>query len=362
MADPFYELTADGARMLFDVRVGNIRRLEFTRDGRTIEPLHTAPWVDDPEVLANDALAAVEQRLSGDFFCAPFGLSDVETAPLHGWSANSAWELLGGDTTGARFRLQRSVMGSGIEKEIRLHDGSPVLYQTHTVSGGHDGLTVAHHPMTRMAAGGVLSFSLKALAMTPAVPLEPGRHRLAYPATAVDLAQFPAADGGVFDLHRYPTEVGHEDFVVLIEASDAALGWTAVVREVEDDIVFVLKDPRVLPTTMLWMSNGGRDHTPWNGRHVGVLGIEDGCAAGAAGHAAALTANEIGARGVATALPLRPDGKHVIRHVIGAVARPSGWQSVGDITIENGRLVIRERGGSEIAVSFDSGFFGADQR
>lgn len=39
------------------------------------------------------ALAPVECALSGDFFCAPFGRSDLEPTPPHGWSANSDWQV-----------------------------------------------------------------------------------------------------------------------------------------------------------------------------------------------------------------------------------------------------------------------------
>lgn len=358
MANQFYDLTVASARLTFDAEVGNLHRLEFDHAGRTIAPLHTAPWVDEPETQAIEGLAPVEQRLSGDFFCAPFGFNDVEPGPIHGWSANSTWQPVEEAAGTVAFKLERPVMGAIIEKRLRLQLDSPLLYQTHRISGGRNGLTVAHHPMTRMAAGGTMSFSPKTVAMTPAAPLEP-KHRFAYPASSPDLANLPATDGGIFNLHRYPTDVGHEDFVTLVEAAGSPLGWTAVLRDAEDDIVFVLKDPRTLPVTMLWFSNGGRDYPPWNGRHLGVLGIEDGCAAGALGHAAALRGNPISDMGAATALHLAPDSEHVIRHVIGAVSRPPGWRSVSNIAITNTGLVLHEPGGKHIALPFDVSFFGA---
>ena len=44
---------------------------------------------------------------------------------------------------------------------------------------------------------------------------------------------------------------------------------------------------------MLWFSNGGRDYPPWNGRHVGVLGIEEGRSYAAYGHAASAADNPL---------------------------------------------------------------------
>ena len=59
---------------------------------------------------------------------------------------------------------------------------------------------------------------------------------------------------------------------------------------------------------MLWFSNGGRDYAPWNGRNVGVLGIEEGRAFSANGFKASVAENALSKTGVPTALKLDPDG------------------------------------------------------
>ena len=94
-----------------------------------------------------------------------------------------------------------------------------------------------------------------------------------------------------------------EDFITLVEADHGGPGWTALARHAEQDLVLVLKNPVELPVTMLWFSNGGRDYAPWSGRHVGVLGIEDGRAA--VGHAASLGDNWLKQEGVATAVAVK---------------------------------------------------------
>lgn len=349
--------TAGGNRVGIDPALGNLRELRLVHDGRTLSPLHVAPWLDEPEVQDDATLLPVERALAGDFFCAPFGASDIEDAPAHGWPANSAWTVCEAADGRLRLTLDRAVMGARIEKRLRLSGDAPLLYQEHLVRGGEGGLTVAHHPMVRLAGGGRFCTSPKRGALTPDMPLEPARHALACPARSDDLTAFPAAGGETIDLTRLPIATAHEDFVTLVEAEGAPIGWSAVLRDEEDDIVFVLKDPAVLPVTMLWHSNGGRDHAPWNGRHRGVLGIEDGCAAGAAGHRAALADNPVRALGVPTALPLAPDRVHRVAHVIGAIARPPGWTAVTGIRVARGTLRIEGDGDAALALPFDAGFF-----
>lgn len=338
--------------------MGNLRALRFAEGGDWLDPLHSAPWLNNPTVQNDPDIPMVEKQLSGDFFCAPFGAS--RGAPIHGWTANSVWEVeevvQSGRAAVARLTLSRPVNGARIEKELRLRKGEPLLYQSHRIAGGHGGLSVAHHPMIRMAGGGRLCFSPKRVALTGDEPLEPGRNWLSYPAQSADLSRFPGRDGPV-DLHYYPKAQGNEDFVTLIEAPGNSLGWTAVLRAVERDIVFVLKDPRVLPVTMLWYSNGGRDTAPWCGQHTGVLGIEDGCTAGAEGQEAAEGDNPIARHGVPTVLPLAMDRVHVVRQVIGAVPCPDGWQAVADIRLDRSTLSLFSDTGAAVHLPFDGSFF-----
>ena len=340
-----------------DPSLGNLRALSFEWGGRRIAPLHSAPWVGEPGTAADEGLLPIERCLAGDFFCAPFGASDVEAAPAHGWSANSAWELTGRAEDALSFRLVRTVMGAAITKSLRLAADAPLLYQEHTLTGGSGALTVAHHPMIAMQNRAWFSCSPKRAVLTPEQALEPGRNRLATGLRSEMLEAVPAADGGTIDLTDLPIGTAHEDFVTLVEAPDVPLGWSALVREAEEDVIFVLKDPRVLPVTMLWHSNGGRDYPPWNGRHQGVLGIEDGCAAGVAGHRAALGPNPVAAEGVATALPLAAGRSHRIAHVIGAIPRPAGWGRVTAISAAGGRLTLTGDDGGTVDLPFERDFF-----
>ena len=336
-------IEASGASLELDTAVGNIPYLRFTHGGRVLTPLHVAGWRDDAEVQADANIPMVEKRLAGDFFCAPFGASTEQGVPPHGWPANSEWSVercTGGE---AQLRLLRGVKGATIEKHVKLADDAPLLYQEHIITGGNDILSVAHHPIVHLAGKAKFCASPKRMARTPATPLEPGRARLAYPAQAQDLKKFPAHDGGIIDLTLLPIAKAHEDFVVLIEERGHAIGWIAIVREAENDIVFFLKDPEVLPFTLTWHSNAGRDYSPWNGQHTGVIGIEDGCV-------------PVELENLSDGLKLSPGVTHRVAHVTGAVVRPEGWSTVTDIKAIGSELWLENDKGQSISLPWRADF------
>lgn len=347
--------TASGT-LQFDAALGNIPHLRLRSDDRWIEPLHVAPWRDEQAVQTDPAISLLERRLAGDFFCAPFGAAVDPAVPGHGWSANSAWRLQALAAGRMQLVLERDVFGATITKSLELATDAPLLYQEHVIEGGRGVLPVAHHPMFRLSGQGRFFTSKKRAILTPEQPLEPGRSCLAYPTRSTDLENVAGANGERVDLTRWPIGTRNEDFVTLIEAPGAAAGWSAVIRENEGDIVFCLKDPSVLPVTMLWFSNGGRDYAPWNGRHMGVTGIEDGCSPALGGEAAAGLPNPIADEGVATGLALAEGRRHVVRHVIGAVPRPAGWDTVADISVGSDTLTILDGAGRHMQLPWHRDF------
>jgi hypothetical protein len=304
-------------------------------------------------VQADPTIPLVNRRLAGDFFCMPFGRDDLGGDPPHGLTANTPWEVLDHDSATAHLRLARPVRGARVEKQVRI--AGPALYQTHIIEGGQGAVSFAHHPMTRMEREGRLSFSPKRAVLTDAAPQEAGRNLWALDQCR-DGLRLACTDGTLWDLRDYPSAHKVEDFCLLVEAEGAKIGWTALMRAAEDDMLIVLKDARTMPVTMLWVSNGGRDHAPWNGRHTGVLGIEDGCAAGTGGLAQALAENRLTRMGVPTALPL--GGRHVIRHAMLSLRRPAGWSEIADITLSQDSLTLHAMGGRSLDIPFDGGFFG----
>ncbi len=350
--DRMIRIAHGDAEALIDPGVGNIPH--WTVSGRV--PLHVAPWRDEAEVQDDPEVALVDKRLAGDFFCMPFGRDDVHggprPAPIHGPTANDPWDLVAQDVGLARLALRTGVLGAHVTKEVRLV--GPCLLQTHTVDGGSGKVSFAHHPMARMAEGGRLSFSAKRAALTDPVAQHEGANLWKLNQLRGDL-NLETEAGGPSTPQVYPAGKPVEDFCTLVEARDRRLGWTCLMRNAEDDMLIVLKDAGVMPVTMLWISNGARDFAPWNGRHTGVIGIEDGCAMGGEGLRASIAGNRLTAMDVPTCLTLGP--RHVIRHAMVSLPRPPGWSEVSDITLHDGKLHLREAGGGTLAIPFPEGHF-----
>jgi hypothetical protein len=356
------QFSAKGISVCIDLSVGHIADLIIEHGAAVLRPLHRAPWIDEPAASLPAGTAPGLARLSGDFLCAPFSLNDIEPAPGHGWPANSPWEITASGAIAegwqAELRLKRKVLGATVIKRLTVRDGHPFLYQEHEIVGGSGELPVAHHTMSRMADGGRLSFSPKRLAQTPATSLEPdparGRYMLAYPAQTSALTEFPKRDGGTTDLTAYREGDRREDFVALVEADHGGPGWTALARRAERDMLLVLKNPTDLPITMLWFSNGGRDYAPWNGRHLGVLGIEDGRSA--VGHAASAGDNSLKREGVPTTFTLGEDKTISFRQVIGALPLGNEEATVLSVKPVEAHLEIEFAGGLHHKLPFDTNF------
>jgi hypothetical protein len=346
-------IAAEGIRFSFQPRGGVLRDLAVMDEGQTIRPLHAAPWTAD-EVPPD---APPHQRwLAGDFLAAPMGASP---AGLHGLAANGDWRPTPAAPGTLRAVLEGEVNGATLVKELSVQDGHPFVYQRHIFIGGAGALPVSNHAMISVANGARLSFSRKRWWETLAAPVETARGRscLAYPKRSEDAAEFPGADGGTVNLHHYPWGAAHEDFVAGIEDPAARLGWTAVVRPAEGDLFLSLKDARALPLTMLWHSNGGRDYAPWNGRHRGCLGVEEGAALPVLGLSSQETPDPLTAAGQPALVTLDPIGTVEIRHILGAVHWPSG-QSVAGVMLDGDVLTVTGDWGAERKLAIRGGWLG----
>jgi hypothetical protein len=144
--------------------------------------------------------------------------------------------------------------------------GHPFVYQRHVFVGGEGRVTFANHANISVKGGAHIRTSPKhplGDAEDPAgrATQRAGAPHSVCPAQATDPARVSGA-GRSGRSHDLPLERrGREDFVVGIEAKGhAVFGWTAVSRIGAGDLYLSLRDPRRVPMTMLWHSNGGRDY------------------------------------------------------------------------------------------------------
>jgi hypothetical protein len=346
-------IAAKSIRIDFAPKGGVLQRLEVSDEGAAVAPLHHAPW--SPDEVPADA-PPHQAWLAGDFLAAPFGPGPKG---LHGLPANGDWRVMPSNPSTLRAVLEGEVQGATVVKELSLQDDHPFVYQRHLFIGGDGSLPAANHAMVSVPNGARLSFSRKRWWETLAEPLETtrGRSCLAYPRRAEDAAEFPTADGNTVNLNQYPWGEAHEDFVAGVEDPASRLGWAAVVRPSEGDLFLSLRNPAQLPMTMLWHSNGGRDYAPWNGRHTGCLGVEEGAALPVLGLSSKETPDPLTAASQPGLLRLDPQGTTEMRHILGAIRWPTG-QSVAGVMLDGEILTVTGDWGAERKLPIRGGWLG----
>lgn len=336
---------------------GQLEPVCFFLNGQTVSPLHHAPWFGEP----HPDLPPMLQNLQGDFFCAPFGDNDLlleETRP-HGLTANGTWLLKETKPLSLRYELDGTVAGARVSKELSLREGQPLVYQRHIFSGGSASLPFGHHAMLRADEPLELSFSPWVWGGTPPEPVETdatgGRSLLAYPQTFQDLRAVNTQAGEQVDLSAFPVLERSEEILMLV-SQDAPLAWSAACAPQAGWLWFALKMPATLQSTVLWLSNGGRDYAPFSGRHERVIGIEEVTSYFHLGHAASSAPNPLSDQGYRTALRLTPEGQLEVRYAFGLVAIPGGFERLVDLSYEGERLHLYGVEG-QVAVPYDRTFF-----
>ena len=362
---PSFELASDRVSLAVTQLGGHLGPAVFRLGRKKVAPLSVAPWARE---TLPASLPAILRVLRGDFFCAPFGASDEpwgqERHLPHGDSANLPWRLVSGSAKdgAARLHLRMAmrVRPGRIDKEVELRPGETNVYLRHTLSGASGPMCFGHHVMLafpRDEGSGLVSTSRILRAQVVPVPFESpaagGYQCLKTGAMFRRLDRVPLADGGYADLSRYPAREGFEDIVMLTHQASDELAWNAVVFPEQGYVWFALKDPRLLRSTLLWHSNGGRHYPPWSGRHRGVLGIEDVTAYFHYGLPASARPNPVNRDGFATALELRPDRPLVIPYIFGVLAVPNDFGKLAKIRPAANGIELTDVGGKRVSGPVD---------
>jgi hypothetical protein len=367
LGQPSWRLASKDVELFVTRAGGHTAPVTFHRRTRRLQPFSVAPWAENPPA----GEPPIIQALRGDFFCMPFGGNARpwrgERHPIHGETANARWTLDGESHAGGRHELRLSlrtrIRRARVTKLLRLVDGHPALYVRHTVEGAAGPMDFGHHAMLRFAEaegsgrvttsrfvhGQVFPDAFERAEGYGYQSLRPG-------AVFRSLARVPRLDGTFADLTAYPARRGFEDLVMLVSDPRARLAWTAVTFPREGYAWFALRDPRVLASTVLWHSNGGRHYAPWSGRHVGVLGLEDVTACFHYGLAESAGPNPVAARGFRTCAVLRRDRPLVVPYVMAVALVPRGFDRVCAIRPAAGGVTLRADSGREVAVPLDVGF------
>ena len=368
LGQPSWSFGSHQVRATLTRRGGHLAPVTFAlKSGKTVQPFAVAPWAErklphgTPDLL---------RALRGDFFCCPFGGNGSawrgERHPPHGETANARWSLVsletGTDRSTLHARLRTRVREGQVDKFLTLIDGHTAVYSCHVISGMQGPMSVGHHALLKFPpeAGGTISTSRFAhgqvLPSAFESPEGGGYQSLRPGAVFRSLKRVPLQDGSRADLSVFPARPGYDDLVLLAAPARLPFAWTAVTFSRPRYVWFALRDPRLLRSTLLWMSNGGRHYPPWNGEHSRVLGVEDVTANFHYGLAESARSNPLRRRGIATVLPLDRSQPTTIRYIMGAAAVPTGFDRVADIRPARGGVELVAASGRRSRVRMDLGF------
>jgi len=365
---PSWHFTSDRVEAAITRQGGHLAPIRIHLAHGVVEPFAIAPWAEE-KIAAK--LPKLLQSLRGDFFCAPFGGDKStyrgECHPPHGESANTKWKLVtmrkSKAGTELHLSLKAKVRPGHIDKMIRLRQGETAIYCRHVLSHMSGKMNLGHHAMLKFPdapGSGLIDTSPISFAqILPKAfenPAEGGYSSLKPGAFFSKLNKVPAADGTMADLSRYPARRGFEDLVMIAHESKPEFAWTAVTFPEQRYVWFALKDPRVLRSTVLWISNGGRHYPPWNGRHVGVMGLEDVTSYFHLGLAESAKPNTFNRRGFATHLSLNPRTPLVVNYIMAVAAIPRKWGRVKTITAGPQGITLHPTVGSDVRVPLDFNF------
>lgn len=347
---------------------GHLWPAKFRVGSRWISPLSAAPWAGEEHALPN-----ILKILRGDFFCLPFGGNGTvlggERHPVHGETANRKWSLAASSTQKAvHLSLATRIRRGRVDKYISLVEGHPAIYQRHVISGMSGRLPAGYHAMLSLPGQGAARISTSPFVHGQVFPgqfenpVEGGYSCLKQGAVFTSLKNVPMANGGKADLSVYPAREGFEDLVMLSADPSLPFAWTAAVVAKEGWVWFSLKDPRVLRSTIFWMSNGGRHYPPWNGRHRRVIGLEDVTSYFHHGHAESVKPNALSRAGIPTALDFDPERSATLNSIMAVAPVPKGFDEVRHIrAAKDGRSVALEsRSGKTVKVRLDLGFLSGE--
>src|SRR5688500_4977183 len=343
LGQPSWSFGSGRVRATLTRRGGHLAPVTFTLpSGQRVQPFAVAPWAE--RTLPN-GVPDLLRALRGDFFCCPCGGNGSpwrgEHHPPHGETANGNWSLVSLETGKGRStlhaRLRTRVRKGQVDKFLTLMNGHTALYSRHVISGMQGPMSIGHHALLKFPPGAAGRISTSRFEHGQVLPsafesAEAGGYQSLRPGAGVrSLKPLPRQDGSHADPAVLPARAGYDDLVWLAAPARLPLAWSAVTFSRPHYVWFALRDPRMLRSTLLWMSNGGRHYSPWNGEHTRVLGIEDVTANFHYGLAESARSNPLRRRGIATTVALHRSRPTTVRYIMGVAAVPSGFDRVADI-------------------------------
>ncbi len=357
-SQPSWRLTGKSVDASLTVLGGHLAPVTFNLRGKKIQPFAIAPWHSEK---LDPATPTILRVLRGDFFCFPFGGNTrpfkKEQHPVHGQTANDPWTLESSsridDAVSLHCSMLTTIRPARIDKFIILRDRETALYQKHIISGASGPMNLGHHACIQFPdspRSGLISTSpcdFRQVWIEPTESPEARGYSALLPASSFKnlhrvntvFHSTPA------DLSRFPARRGYEDIVININKPAPKLAWTAITFPRQRYAFIALKDPRILQSTLLWHSNGGRHYAPWNGRHVNVLGVEDITSFFHTGLAESARPNALTNLGIPTCLKLSPRQPTIVNYIMAVAAIPPRFDHVARVVREKDHITLLSQSG-----------------
>lgn len=255
-------------------------------DQRELDALHVAPWSG---MTAADGLPGVLRRLRGEWPCVPFGRVDrphdlppgwhthaATDAWTHGYPANHRWRCVEADARRIHLALDYpdDAAVASVERTIAVDPHAPALDIALTIRARRPArLPAGLHPTFRLPPTPgrvhVVLGSHDGIHSYPANP--PGAiGRLQPDRVSAHLHAMAGIDGPL-DLSRLPLAAPGEELMQVRGLRGAGTNAPFALRYLDYGAsVGIWWDSEQLPDLMLWVSNGGRIHFPWLGRHFAI--------------------------------------------------------------------------------------------
>jgi len=275
---PSYWVANDRTEVYVSEQGGQMAPINFKLKHRWVAPTSLPPW--EPGQL-DSRVPPVTQLLRGDFFCLPYGESRKCPYP-HGDPANEKWRLVERTVRSLKLQLDMPHTGGRITRNLWLRDGERAVYQENKIEGLQGRFSYGNQTVLEFPEGGhgwVNTSAFRFGQVTPEPYNNPAQGRYGWlkpGASFTDLAAVPGIDGSPCDVRQWPAREGYDDLLMVSAAADdAPFAWSAVTMN--GYIFLQLKKPSILPSTLLWFSNGGRHEHPWGGNHRRRLAIAEVC-------------------------------------------------------------------------------------
>jgi hypothetical protein len=339
---------------------GHMAPVTFHRDSPgPVQPYFISSWQGEKVKLDEPVLVP----LRGDFFCLPFGAPDVWHGVrhvCHGEPATGKWTMGGVAVEGRVARLtmtmQTVAMPGKVTKRLSLIDGHNVVYCQHVLEGFSTQAPLGHHATLalpdRPGALRVATSPFK-LGMTNPTPFgDPaiGHYQsLAINRKFIRLDKVPLMwkEPAFGDCSRLPSRTGFTDLLGVWARHAKTPAWTTATVQDEGFLWFSLKDPAMLPATLLWISNRGRHSFPWDGRNL-CLGLEDVCAYFANTPAESAERNMLNNMGIETVVKLSKSRPTTVNYIQGVVKVPPGFECVRTVNFGPGTVMFTSVTGKNV--------------